>query len=454
MKRLKGLLFLFGASLLGFLAKGLSNAWRGALKGRNIHNPLDQHISLSYLFRAALIIIVFICLALAGGKLLNISQRLRRRGKRAFAPLAESAMSKDTRPPLLLLRAFDDDEGFMLSTHAFKPPDGYHQAEADVSLEELVVMYLEEYGPVVAIGRPGEWAPPLGAARQYVAKDWHGEVGDLIRDCRFIVVILGRTDGLGWELRELIRQRVLHKVILVLPPVEAEELRRRWERFSEIAQEQSTRVPKEIPEKAVLASFGDDGECEIHESPVAKRGWFSDSRLTRDYATALKVILGRAAGEPNRSAEARYRITSVANMTSLMGVLSLLVGLLVLAMLGNGNRERGSVSRLTMLMFSVIYPLCLSSGAIALPGAIGARKHRQWGRVLCLINATLAIAIAAIALVSSFVGFLFFDREWVWGLVALVFYYASYGVWVFVVMRAPGVRRAFARQRTAGYGSC
>jgi hypothetical protein len=80
-------------------------------------------------------------------------------------------------------------------------------------------MYLNDYGPVIAIGRPGEWAPPLGAARKYVTDDWQGEVLDLINKCQLIVVILGKTNGLAWEIQQLIRLGVLKKLILVIPPV-------------------------------------------------------------------------------------------------------------------------------------------------------------------------------------------------------------------------------------------
>jgi hypothetical protein len=46
--------------------------------------------------------------------------------------------------------------------------DYYSEAR---TLEDVVEIALRQFGPVVAIGRPGESLPPTGAAREYVRND-------------------------------------------------------------------------------------------------------------------------------------------------------------------------------------------------------------------------------------------------------------------------------------------
>ena len=86
-----------------------------------------------------------------------------RRAKKHLAPSAATARSRDNRPPILLLRSFRDDETRVLLSGWSASPWG-----TNTTLEELVVDCLAGHGPVVAIGRPGEALPPLGAAREYV----------------------------------------------------------------------------------------------------------------------------------------------------------------------------------------------------------------------------------------------------------------------------------------------
>jgi hypothetical protein len=94
-------------------------------------------------------------------RLQTTSQRARRHRRRVRAPDAADVLCEDRRPPVLLLRAFRADE---LEADAAKPSD------LPITFEEFIVQPLERYGPVVAIGRPGDPLPPLGAYREYVAE--------------------------------------------------------------------------------------------------------------------------------------------------------------------------------------------------------------------------------------------------------------------------------------------
>lgn len=88
---------------------------------------------------------------------------------------------------------------------------------------------LWDYGPVVAVSEPGTSSPPMGAAREELpGSTWQQRIEQWMTEARLIAVMVGRTQGLAWELQRLTQLRLWHKTVLVLPPVETAEARQRW----------------------------------------------------------------------------------------------------------------------------------------------------------------------------------------------------------------------------------
>ena len=55
---------------------------------------------------------------------------------------------------------------------------------------------LSAYGPVIAIGRPGETRTAAGAARTWVDHGkWQERVEELLHDSQFVVMIVGEIKG-------------------------------------------------------------------------------------------------------------------------------------------------------------------------------------------------------------------------------------------------------------------
>jgi hypothetical protein len=103
-----------------------------------------------------------------------------------------------------------------------------------ISFEEVVTDYLWRYGPVVAVGRPGEGLPPLGAARDYWPdKTWQEKVQALLEEAPLIFVVVGRTTGVAWEIGKIVELGLVRKLVLLLPPLRARELRARWDYLCE-----------------------------------------------------------------------------------------------------------------------------------------------------------------------------------------------------------------------------
>lgn len=137
---------------------------------------------------------------------------------------AEEVQRRDTRPPVLLLRSFQDD------LIELRPP--WFRRGRSYGFEEIITGQLWCRGPVIAIGRPGELLPPIGAARDYFSDDdWQSQAERMARESQTIAMIVGATEGLAWEIRRIHDWQLLPKLILIFPPVPPRESTNRWETF-------------------------------------------------------------------------------------------------------------------------------------------------------------------------------------------------------------------------------
>lgn len=161
---------------------------------------------------------------------------------RRLATLRSHELSrKDVREQILYVRSFGDDKikystiserviGFLFPLLRF--------FMRRTTFEESLVWSLSAYGPVVAIGEPGLKLPPVGAAREHIDGDmWRETVRDLICRSATVIAVLGNTPGLVWELNQIRELASLHKLLLIIPPVDRKQLSERLEVFSNVLPE-------------------------------------------------------------------------------------------------------------------------------------------------------------------------------------------------------------------------
>jgi hypothetical protein len=94
--------------------------------------------------------------------------------------------------------------------------------------EAALAQSLADLGPFVAIGRPGERLPPLGASRLYVRDNWQHAVSQLVADSRLVVLRIGRSEGYIWEIEHLLKNCDPRKVIVYMPPRDHGPLYDQW----------------------------------------------------------------------------------------------------------------------------------------------------------------------------------------------------------------------------------
>lgn len=119
--------------------------------------------------------------------------------------------------PILLLRSFQDDRETVRANNSMIAAP-FRALRRRVYVEEIVAEVAFQQGPLIAVADPGARRPPLGAARENLSDDaWRPYVARLIERSARIVVILGQTPGLLWEIDQIAARGALRRTIFIVP---------------------------------------------------------------------------------------------------------------------------------------------------------------------------------------------------------------------------------------------
>lgn len=147
---------------------------------------------------------------------------------RLLQPVVRARLEEDERRPIVLLRSFQDDSLKVRTPNTQLVGLETLAGESYSRFEEIIAWRAWRTGPVLAIGQPGTVLQPLGAARDYFSDDeWQAAVDQRAADARAIVMVVGRSPGLVWEVRKILSEGHLAKTVFVLPPVASYETRAR-----------------------------------------------------------------------------------------------------------------------------------------------------------------------------------------------------------------------------------
>lgn len=129
---------------------------------------------------------------------------------------AAQVLQAEWRRPVLYLRGFGDDQGAAVVDGI---PGALSAGLLTIhSREEQLVGALGAFGPVIAVGRPGEPLPHLGAARFYLPfDDWQPGVLRLMELSQLIVLRLGEGEGVWWEVEQARATQPPGKLVLLVP---------------------------------------------------------------------------------------------------------------------------------------------------------------------------------------------------------------------------------------------
>ena len=150
---------------------------------------------------------------------LPLGHWLLRKGRRRITLALKDMTRSDTRAPILFLRPFEMDHLKLKKIPVWLLGKLIELGQPRKTLDEVVLEEGSPLGPVVAIGDPRDEFPPYGAARGYFDdKTWHDAVAELTSNAQFIVVCLGDTDGLRWELDHIAGNHYIERCLFLVPP--------------------------------------------------------------------------------------------------------------------------------------------------------------------------------------------------------------------------------------------
>lgn len=143
----------------------------------------------------------------------------RKIGQRFRAASAAELLGRDHRPPVIYLRSFNDDTKATRNPlwKDFRPWMALQSGNPWVSEEEQIAKVMNGIGPFIAVDRPGEKLPELGAARMQMNEaEWRDRVTELISRARLVVIRPAATSGIRWEIETAIRMPPPTKLVLLL----------------------------------------------------------------------------------------------------------------------------------------------------------------------------------------------------------------------------------------------
>lgn len=132
-------------------------------------------------------------------------RKINRRRQRGF----HREVDENT-PAILYLRSFKDDKYTAKEVESFLRPG--------ISEEEALVSVLDDIAPVLGVGRPNEKYLPDGAACIVITDaEWQGKVAELAQKAELVVLRLGSTEGVLWEMQYCLENLDLKKLLFILP---------------------------------------------------------------------------------------------------------------------------------------------------------------------------------------------------------------------------------------------
>jgi hypothetical protein len=171
----------------------------------------------------------------------RLSDKYRERQRKILLS-AEELLKHDTRPHVLYLRSFKDDETTSRLLNLS-------------SEEQELALTLFEIGPFIAFGEPGEESPDPGAARMYVDHEhWQQKMEGLMANAQLVVGRIANSKSFWWEMRTARKVLRPERLLLLLPQDEME--------YAKFREEADGVFPRRLPEH----KFKPRGSGESHIS--------------------------------------------------------------------------------------------------------------------------------------------------------------------------------------------
>jgi hypothetical protein len=137
-------------------------------------------------------------------------------GKALRRELTDEALEQGSRPFIIYLREFTGESSFSQLLEIIYNLGG-------PSLEECLQSTLSSVGPLKALGKPGTKLAKAGAIREYMGSeaDWKAKIREEVERARLIIIRLGDTPNLLFELREVVQRKNPASILIIINDTQA-----------------------------------------------------------------------------------------------------------------------------------------------------------------------------------------------------------------------------------------
>lgn len=154
--------------------------------------------------------IFFLILSWTGKRLGHLSIGWWVTFRRHTAVIGPDARKLDARPPVLYLRSFGVDKS---TSYTINGRMARYRTE-----EQQLARAFNAFGPLLALGRPGEQLPMVGADRYYFSHaEWKQEVLGLIKESRLVLIAAGTSASLTWEIEQAAALVPPENIVIIVP---------------------------------------------------------------------------------------------------------------------------------------------------------------------------------------------------------------------------------------------
>ena len=123
------------------------------------------------------------------------------RWRKRFRVNTPKVLNSETRIPILYLRSFFYESIDKSNTGLQERRSNLYEKETD---DELLALALRDVGPLIAIAKPSDKIPPLGALRLYFKdEEWQEQVEVLMLMSQLVIIQSGYTEGTDWEMQRV-----------------------------------------------------------------------------------------------------------------------------------------------------------------------------------------------------------------------------------------------------------
>lgn len=205
---------------------------------------------------------------------------------RVTQPSAAQLIRQKKRKPIVYLRAFKDDKLTFAAHERLKGDPAWRLMLTEgLRLERVLNHALSPYGPFVALGSPREKIPKEGAARDTVLSNWKEHLTKYLQHSRILVVLVGESKNLAWEIDWIIQNDRISDLLLILPP-KSNNVQKCWQSFlsqTDLGTKVALPHLEEINERSfILFKGGEIPQAKIYQTA---------GRKTEDYIEILRTAV-------------------------------------------------------------------------------------------------------------------------------------------------------------------